>query len=65
MPDIVVYDVNNKEHMLLECKSPTDHLNLNQRIWLKRNIDSYKFNVGIVITSEKQIDKMKAEFSVL
>jgi len=62
MPDIVVYDKSNCSYIVLECKGPTDRIKKQQIRWFKRNADFYRLKVGIVVVSEKQIEKLKVDF---
>lgn len=59
-PDIITYDRQNKEYILLECKTKKDFFTEHQRQWFQRNAEFYGFKAGVVVTSRDQIDKLKA-----
>ncbi|MDA8340206.1 MAG: VRR-NUC domain-containing protein [Nitrospiraceae bacterium] len=60
VPDIITYDRQSKEYILLECKTKKDFFHGSQITWFQRNAEFYGFKVGVVVTSHDQIDKLKA-----
>jgi hypothetical protein len=60
IPDLTVYDKETHQYLLLECKGVNDTFRESQIRWFKRNEDFYRLNVGIIVTSKKQIDKLQA-----
>ena len=59
MPDLIVFDNSEREHILLECKTRYDKFQESQKEWFKKNYEYYGFNAALVLTSEKSISKYR------